>query len=205
MKGGNIEFPDTARLFGGNSSLADLGKSFKLHPEYSKTEFPHKFASHEHLNYIGSPPDAEYWPSGKIPDELICQVFDFRDKSINYQKLDTVSLCIVYDKLSKVIYDVTALRASDFITGPSLAYQYLIESTPSRMIKKCNDRTVDAFIREYIQGGKCFPKKRYFKSYFEEVMLETSKNEDQKVLRKYMRDVMITWNIMILYLSIQVL
>ena len=62
MREGYVEFRDTMRMTG-PASLASLCKDFKLPPEYSKTEFPHKFASRDHLNYVGAPPPAEFWTS----------------------------------------------------------------------------------------------------------------------------------------------
>jgi hypothetical protein len=62
-------------------------------------------------------------------DELI-KLFDFKKASIHYQKLDVVSLCIIWDKLSKAIYDTTGLDTSYFISAPCLSYTYILKCTP---------------------------------------------------------------------------
>ena len=158
------------------NSLANLCRDFKLPKEYSKTEFPHKFASKENLNYIGAVPSSEYWKGEKIPEEWEEEkYFDFKEVSINYQKLDVVSLCIIIHKLSREFFNVTHLKATDFLTGSSLAYQYIMENiNPPRSIVLCSDRATDAWIRRSIQGGRCFPQKPSFISSSADTILQAS-------------------------------
>lgn len=174
LKGGYIEFRDMMRLTG-PAKLATLCKDFKLPPMFSKSEFPQKVASREHLNDVGEVPADEYWPSGVSPEEHIGKLFDFKEVNTKYQKLDCVSACIIRHKLSKNIYDMTKLRTSDFVTGP---YRFLLESVPKGLIKICSDRSVDAWIRSAIQGGRCFPQKAFFKSRFADAKTEAWKNKD---------------------------
>ena len=112
MKGGCIEFRDTMRMTG-LASRAQLCQDFKLPKEYSKTEFPHLFASIERLNYIAGVPDAKNWPSKTLSEEHVVKEFDFKEVSIHYQKLDVVSLCIIWHKLSKAIDLPSDLRKFD--------------------------------------------------------------------------------------------
>ena len=85
LKGGLVEFRDTMRMTGPASSLASLCESFKLDKRYSKTSFPHKFASKEHLEYVGEVPPANQWPDKKIPEEFQQPqaVFNFKEVSIS--------------------------------------------------------------------------------------------------------------------------
>ena len=119
--------------------------------------------------------------------------------------MDCVSLCIVWHKLSRAIYNVTHLKTSDFLTGPSIAYRYLLESTPPHLVKICVERSVDAFIRESIQGGRCFPQKGEFQSYFADAMLEAFKKQarSNNAQRFCIKCAMITWMILMLFLFIQ--
>ena len=90
LKGGYIEFRDTARITG-LTSLAKLCKDFKLPQKFSKTNFPHEFVNKNTLNSIGTCPEEKYWKDGKIPEDDKGKDFDLKKTSIDYLKLDCVS------------------------------------------------------------------------------------------------------------------
>ena len=186
LKGGYIEFRDSMRITG-LTSLDSLCKNFNLPVEFSKTEFPHEFACAENLNYIGETPEAKFWPSKQIPEEHKDKLFNFKETSISYQKLDCVSLCIILHLLWKAVYSATNFSIFDFLTGPSLAYRFVLEKTPPNSIYICSDRSTDAWIRSSIQGGRCFPQKSYFKSSFADEIHKVAKslqNNDQQALKE---------------------
>ena len=176
LKGGCVEFRDTAKMIG-MTKLDNLCKSFKLPVMFSKTEFPHDFMSKDKINYIGKVPSSLFWPSKKIPEEHIGKTFDGKKVSIEYQKKDCISLSIVWNELSKTLYDSVSLMASDYYTAPSLAYTFLKNSLPPETISMCSDRYVDSWIREQIQGGRCFPQKIMFNSNFADDMNTIYKKE----------------------------
>ena len=164
LKDGYIEFRDPLRMTG-TATLAGLCKYYNIPPEFSKDEFPHKFDYAEHLDYVGAVPPAEFWESEQVPDDFNdpAYIYDFRQKSNHYQKLECVSLAIIWHKLSKELYGITNLRTIDFLTAPYLAYKFLMENVPPHGVKVCSDRYVDAWMRKSIQGGRCFVQKGYFK------------------------------------------
>ena len=56
LKGGYVEFKDVARFTGSGRTLDSICKSFKLHPKYSKSSFPHYFMNKDRIHYVGSTP-----------------------------------------------------------------------------------------------------------------------------------------------------
>ena len=183
LEGGYIEFRDAMRMTG-IASFAGLCKDFKLPKEFSKTQFPHIFASPDTLNYVGSVPEEKYWTEQKIPEEFKDEKeFDFKEVSIHYQKLDVVSLCIIMDKLRTELLQTTQLDIFDFQTAPSLAYSYILSKAPPRSITVCSERSVDAFIRQSQQGGRCFPQKGHFFSEDCQAILDAWNNHDNAKLK----------------------
>ena len=158
------EFKDVI-IMTGQASLYALCKSFNLTENDRKTHFPHKFASEKHLKYIGDVQSEELWEEGEIPAEHVGkETFDFKATSNQYQKLDVVSLCLIWNDLSRALHGATGLDTSDFISAPSLALKYIMKCAPEGSISVCCDRSVEAFCRESVQGGICFPQKARFKS-----------------------------------------
>ena len=184
FEGGYVELLDSARITGPGISLAKLCKDFDLPKEFSKTEFPHDFMTKERLNYIGPPPEAKYWTSGKIPEEHLGKTFDLKAVSIKYQVLDTVSQCIILHKLYTNILDVTGCSIFDFITGSSLAYYNLFKHVPTDLVKVCSNRSDDAWLAESEQGGRSFPHIGFFmsKSYYD--IMETDFLSDELSLKQ---------------------
>lgn len=179
LKGGLIEFRDSYRTI--SQSLADCCRSFKLSEEFRKTHFPHMFARADRLEYVGPVPHEDYWPITKDDDGNVvrippkfanCDTFDFKAVSIAYQKMDCVALHMVWDKYAAAMKECTGLNTCDFMTLPSLAIQYVLDSTGvydfrgaiQPDITICTNHAVDKFIRESIQGGRCFPQKSEFVS-----------------------------------------
>eukprot|EP00732_Lithocolla_globosa_P004319 Lithocolla_globosa_v1_NODE_3931_length_1548_cov_75.653717.p1 type:complete len:455 gc:universal NODE_3931_length_1548_cov_75.653717:1530-166(-) len=81
-------------------SLDKLCKSFKLPEIYSKGSFPHEFMRVDDngklpLDYVGPPPEAKYWPGGKMEDGLPAE-WNLKEYSIKYQKLDVIAMGICY-------------------------------------------------------------------------------------------------------------
>ena len=70
-----------------------------------------------------------------------------------------------------------------FITAPSLAYSYILSKAPPRSITVCSERSVDAFIRQSQQGGRCFPQKGYFFSEDCQAILDAWNNHDNAKLK----------------------
>ena len=135
LEGGYIEFRDAVRMTG-ISSLDALCHDYKLPPEFSKTRFPHPFASSENLNYIGIVPEAKYWgdttEEQKIPEEHIGKIFNFKEISNHYQKLDCVSECIILHRERTTFLQKWGLDIFDFLTAPSLAQHYTMLQAPPR-------------------------------------------------------------------------
>ena len=176
LKGGCIVFRDSMRMTGQNT-LANLCKDYKLPPEFSKTEFPHNFVNRLRLYYKGEVPEAKYWISGQIPEEHRSKEFDLQKVCSEYNVLDTVSDCIILYQLSQSIKNVTGLDTVYFITISALAYNYMMETIHPNLIFLPTSRSVDAFIRQSFQGGRCFPQKGYFKSKFADILHELQNSQ----------------------------
>ena len=168
-----IEFRDSMRMTG-VAKLTKLCSDYKLPEKFSKTEYPHKFASRANMYYVGKVPEGKYWESGEIPEEWKGEEKEFNNQKVRteYNKLDTISDCIIQGKLRKLIKEITGLDTNDFITAPSLAYHYMMESIPPDLVYLTSDRAVDAFIRKSFQGGRVFPQISCYKSRFAKQILE---------------------------------
>ena len=87
--------------------------------------------------------------------------FDFKKVSKYY---DCVCLCGIFNKLSNSILDITGFRLCDFLTAPQIACEFIRQKVPDESVMIASHRSVDAWQRKTIQGGKCFPQKGYFYS-----------------------------------------
>jgi hypothetical protein len=187
---GLIVFVDMMRMTG-PCKLSQLCKDMKIPEAYSKTEFPHDFASADTLNYRGPVPEAKYWPSGEVPAELQGEKdWDFQQWCMHYQKLDVIASLLCWDKFSKTLYDAIGFTTSDFLTAPSLAYQYVLEHTYPDQIEIITDHAIDDWLRKGIFGGRCFIQKAYFESSdipFDELQGSTSE-ETKANIEKYIAD-----------------
>ena len=90
-------------------------------------------------------------------------------------------MCIIWDKLSKAIHNTICLDTADFKTAPSLACKYILGCCPEGSVSICCDRSVDAYIRESIQGGRCFPQKIKF-GYTSAVDIIRTAKEDEAIM-----------------------
>jgi hypothetical protein len=163
LQGGLIEFRDSMRMFG-PVSLANLCMNYQIDPSLSKTSFPHNFAAKDTLNYIGEVPKADMWPNHKIPKEHRNKPFDFKAVSCEYQVMDCVSLCMLWDKFSTIMINAMGMKPSDYLTIPSLALIVIYKMTHQGDIMIVKNKPIDKFFRISIQGGRCMPQKGYFKS-----------------------------------------
>ena len=152
------------------NTLAKLCKDCKLPSKYYETEFPHSFVNRLILYYKGDVPESKCWPSCTISEEHRNKEFDLQNVCSEYNVLDTVSDCIILYELSQSIKNVTGLDTVDFITISALAYNYMMETIYTNLIFLPTSRSVDAFIRQSFQGGRCFPQEGYFKSKFADVL-----------------------------------
>lgn len=192
MEGGYVEFKDVAKITGMVGGLAGLSKSFQIPEKYCKESFPHLFAFVENFNYVGDVPSSEFWHKNIIPDmflshkqkdirvlfkkklplsvcNIISQmstsyVFDFQKVSKEYQILDCVCLCIIYNKLMRCINEITGMTLSKYLTASEIAYDYLKKNVDVDKVHVASYRSVDAWMRQSIQGGKVFPQKGCFYS-----------------------------------------
>ena len=188
-----IQFKDTMKMTGPRS-LDALCKDFKLDPKYSKTSFPHEFSSRDNLYYIGDVPEAKYWNKGVIPDEYKnMDKFDFQEISLHYQKLDVVSLYLIWKKYFNVLHEITGLSIYNYMSSPALSYEYIINNSPASVEYVVN-KDVDKFIRQSIQGGRTFPQKpRFTSKQYEllkgiEKMTEEEKQHVYKQIDDYLTD-----------------
>jgi hypothetical protein len=184
-----IQFRDTMKMTGARS-LDALCKDFKLDKKYSKTSFPHEFSSVENLNYVGKVPDSKYWINEIIPDEYKnLDVFDFKKISLHYQKLDCVSLYLIWKKYYNVLNSITGLSIYNYMSSPALSYEYMISNSPSD-IEYVVNKDVDHFIRESIQGGRTFPQKPRFNSKHYELLkgFEQMTEEEKKTVYNQIDD-----------------
>jgi hypothetical protein len=143
-------------------SLHALCESFEVPKELCKTSFPHDFVNeNKDINYVGSIPDSNYWPKYKIPDEFKeMEVFDFKKVSIEYQKLDCISLMMCFQSYTELMIEVTGLNPSNFLTAPSMSYNYVINNiSKNNEIELIKDLKIDSFIRKSTVGGRCFVQK----------------------------------------------
>jgi len=145
--------------------------AFKRLTIYSKTYFPHGFAKVENLEYIGPIPAKEYWPIKKLdkknPHEPWNDVdlsWNFKEVSIDYQKLDVISLGIIYMKYMKQMFKITGINASNKLTLPGLAYDYLMKYITSQFdIREIKSIEVDKWLKNSIIGGRTFIQKPQYK------------------------------------------
>lgn len=191
LEGGLIRFRDTMRMITG--SLDSNCKCYKLPEDYSKTSFPHEFASAKTLHYLGDVPEARMWPEAKINQEVIrvaqerkakgLPEFDFPEWSMKYLKMDCISLAIIWDKFSESVWNTCNLISTDFITISNMAYQYILESTKLGEIKRFVSRNEDTFVREAIRGGRVFAQKPEFISKQYAAIQEALTAGDQEKLK----------------------
>ena len=85
--------------------------------------------------------------------------FDFKKVYHDYQVRDYVCLCAIFNKVAKNIFNVTeGYRLTSFLTAPEIAYEYIKKDVYAGLVKIASHRSVDAWLRKSIQGGKCFPQ-----------------------------------------------
>jgi len=178
---GLVEFRDSIRMTG-PQGLDELCESYRLPAEWRKTSFPHAFANEKTLDYIGEVPDASYWPNGKIPEEHIGKPFDFKATSLSYQKLDCISLCIVWAKLDAAMFTATERHIIDYLTLPALASDFVLTNTPVDDIRMITDPCIDAYIREAIRGGRCFCQRKRFVSKYNDAIQKALTDDNQQEL-----------------------
>jgi hypothetical protein len=179
---GYINFCDFYKHY--NSSLSSLCDSFQLDKKFSKTEFPHDFINQiKNIEYLGPEPDCTYWPSGKVPIEFQGTVFDLKKVSIEYQILDVIALGKCFESYVKLCYDITKLNASNYLTSPSLSYNYVIKHlTDNYQIENIKNLEIDQWMRKSIHGGRCFVQKAYYETeHYQEVKNFKEMNENQKI------------------------
>ena len=192
LEGGYVEFKDVAKVTGTIGGLAGIARSFQIPDKYSKESFPHPFAIIEHLNYVGDVPSSDLWHKNRIPDmflsilpkelhsilnnklplpvcDILTQmstnyVFDFQKVSKEYQILDCVCLCIIYNKLSLCMKEMMHMTLSKYLTASEIAYDYIKRNVSQGQVLVASYRSVDAWLRQSIQGGKVFPQKGCFYS-----------------------------------------
>src|SRR6185369_1710594 len=92
------------------SSLYNLCKAFKI--EQSKDIFPHKFASYQHLEYLGKVPEYNYFDQSKISLEeyniykkRYYGYWSFKKESRLYCQIDCKSLYQIISKFSEEIFN----------------------------------------------------------------------------------------------------
>ena len=146
----------------------------------------------ENLNYVGEVPSSEFWEGKRIPDEFLTfspkeihdmiplrldipisacdiisqmtasKIFNFSKVYRHYQVLDCVSLCAIYNKIWRCIWNFSGMNMINAMTTPQMAVQYLKYFIPADLVKNASHRSVDYWIRNSIQGGKVFPQKGIF-------------------------------------------
>ena len=185
LRSGLIQFRDTKRIL--NGSLEKLCRDFKLPQIYSKTQFPHDFMNRDiippsglseeekrvYVNkrrfyYVGQTPSSEYWPGHKVPAEFKVKdyVFDVAAISKHYNKLDVVSLCMIFFKFELLLdetFPELHLHLSDFLTAPHLSYSIVASHLP-RSVGVIRNCCVSRFMRRAVQGGRCIVQKARFTS-----------------------------------------
>lgn len=170
-------------------SLAALCKSFNLPTEYSKTSFPHDFMNAgpdvltnsiepcvDALDYVGPVPDAKYWPGGKVPDENMGKIFNLREVSIDYQKLDVISMGICFKYYCEKMYGITGYNPQDMLTTPSLSYKFMTNETKGFDVRIIKHKRTDDWLRQAILGGRCFVQKRFHKSEIHDYLNKVEEN-----------------------------
>ena len=140
----------------------------------------------DRLHYVGETPAVEYWPYGEIPEEFQAKyyIFDGEKVSTHYQKLDCVSLCIIFNMLSRSIYEITKLDLGNFMTISSLAYKYVMSTVPTGMVKVCSERAMYSWIRKSVRGGNVFSHKRFFSSDYASSIRDSYRAGDNETLEK---------------------
>ena len=197
-----IQFKDTIKMTGPRS-LDALGHDFKLNPKYSKATFPHEFSSLENLYYVGDVPDSKYWINGVIPNEYKnIKTFDFMNVSLHYQKLDVVSLYLVWKKYYDVLHTITGMSIYHYMSSPALSYEYMINNSPENVEYVVN-KDIDKFIRSSIQGGRTYPQKPRFTSQQYELLkgFEHMTEEEKKIIYNQIDDFLTDFDAVSLYPS----
>ena len=169
-----------------SESLASLCKSFKIDKKYSKTEFPHDFVNEtKNINYIGDVPEGKYWPNGEVPEEHLNKPFDLKKVSISYQKLDVLALQQTFKKYCELIHKTTNLSADKYLTGPSVAYKYVLNHiTTNYNIYTIKNMDIHNFVRASVRGGRSFVQKSYYviKNYDEYKLFDNLSEQDKKLM-----------------------
>lgn len=119
-KKGSFIFRDSILMMPG--SLKSLTLSFKS--DMIKLDFPHNFASHETLEYVGVKPDISYYEGmSREKYDLIPLNWNFRDESIKYLKYDLGSLQEIMIKFAKDIYKLEKINITKVPTISSLSFK----------------------------------------------------------------------------------
>jgi hypothetical protein len=120
-----ITFMDSMLLL--PSSLRDLGSSFGLNKEDCKSLFPILL---NNINYKGLVPDFKYFsPKIKIEEYKKYKEFynnkiwNFKEESVKYCKLDCISLFQILNKFNLLIFNHFKINITKYPTLSSLAFQ----------------------------------------------------------------------------------
>lgn len=148
-----------------SSPLRDFGKMFDL--EIEKEIFPYEFYSTTNFTKypINNVPVTEYTTYYDDPQELRDHLERLglitTDGTVNahlysqhYCLLDCTVLCKGVVKFREQLREVTGLDCCDFLTLPSIAYNYLISKG---VFEGCYDISAQPqhFIRKCVLGGRC--------------------------------------------------
>ena len=185
LKDDVLEFRDSMRITGRvGCALDKLCKSFGLPKEYSKTDFPHLFMSSDTIDYVGKVPPAIYWKGNKIPEQYQDKEFNVPETSCHYQRLDVVSLTILWAIYKKTFYDITGYDINKFYTKSTISYNHVMSYIPEGEVKIIQDHSIDSWIRsEIVQGGRVFPQKGLFKSKLFDEILNAQPSQLQELYR----------------------
>ena len=112
-----------------NSPLKNLGKTFKLQKELSKTEM-----NHDEM-------DEKSWRGEK-------------DEWVDYVKNDVLCTAFSYARSSKAMEEITEISMKDCVSIPGLAWKYYnrLRTEEDELIYTYNDKYMRYFVRQCIKG-----------------------------------------------------
>eukprot|EP00732_Lithocolla_globosa_P002061 Lithocolla_globosa_v1_NODE_1229_length_2754_cov_204.732593.p1 type:complete len:403 gc:universal NODE_1229_length_2754_cov_204.732593:2195-987(-) len=143
------------------------------------------------LDYVGPPPEAKYWPGGKMEDGLPTE-WNLKEYSIKYHKLDVIAMGICYVKYCRMMFEITGLNASHILTQAGLSYQNLVQKTREHDIRIIKNFRVDEWMRKAVIGGCNLVQKRQFKAHrYDEVMAvwdKSSQEERADIVKNWVDD-----------------
>lgn len=144
-----VKILDSLQLLTG--SLANLSKNFG--GKNVKSVFPYRFATLDHLDYVGPTPGIEYY-NNLSPNEynqLVKPDWSFKAETLKYLESDVKSLLDVLSIYAQEIFSAYSLCITQYKTQAALAFAIYLSNFYNR--DKHNIKVVKGYIEKEIRSA----------------------------------------------------